>query len=232
VVCSSFSSSLFLAYSQPSFIGCLPYFHTWYDLSANLGCRSEMCCTRLAENTGLKNRQKLAICAPSHNLSGCILATKAYIDNRKKLVKKQYRLHMSSQYGELRPTNGWDRLGCLGDPSKFQRVSCLGFVTAATSFTGDRPNFAQCLAVSWAGTLYIHFRGLLPPDGILPSAAKFTLRPSLAFSYIGSVTTRHSSSRRQPNLAAWYTEWNYRTFAESATYIWLGGHHVGHRPTF
>jgi len=33
----------------------------------------------------------------------------------------------------------------------------------------------------------------LPPDGILPGA-KFTLRPSLAFSYIGSVTARNSSS--------------------------------------
>jgi len=34
--------------------------------------------------------------------------------------------------------------------------------------------------------LYIHFRGLLPRYGIL-SGAKFTLRPSLALSYIGSV---------------------------------------------
>ena len=36
---------------------------------------------------------------------------------------------------------------------------------------------APCLAISCAGTLYIHFRGLLPHDGILPGA-KFTLRPS------------------------------------------------------
>ena len=35
--------------------------------------------------------------------------------------------------------------------------------------------------------------GALAPDGILPGA-KFTFRPSLAFSYIGSVTARHSSS--------------------------------------
>ena len=63
-------------------------------------------------------------------------------------------------------------------------------------------------------------------------AAKLTLRPSLALSYIGSVTTRHSSTGRQPNFAAWYKEWNYGTFAEGATYIRLGGHHVGHRPTF
>jgi len=76
-------------------------------------------------------------------------------------------------------------------------------------------------------TIYT-FLGVLP-DRILPGA-KFTLRPSLAFSYIGSVTAQHSSSRHQPNFAALYKEWNYQTFAEGATYIWQGGHHVGHRP--
>jgi len=44
----------------------------------------------------------------------------------KKLVKQQYVLHMSSQYGELRPTSGWDRNGSLRHPSKFQRLSSLG----------------------------------------------------------------------------------------------------------
>jgi len=57
----------------------------------------------------------------------------------------------------------------------------------------------------------IHFRGLLPPNRILPGA-KFTLRPILVFSHIGSVTARHSSSGRQPNFASWYKEWNYGTF--------------------
>jgi len=38
---------------------------------------------------------------------------------------------------------------------KFQRVSSLAFVTAATSLTRGQPNFVRCLAVSWAGTLYI-----------------------------------------------------------------------------
>jgi len=65
------------------------------------------------------------------------------------------------------------------------------------------------------------FSGDLDPDGILP-AAKFTLRPSLAFSYIGSVTARHSCNGRQPNFAAWYKEWNYGTFADGATNIQLG----------
>jgi len=83
----------------------------------------------------------------------------------------------------------------------------------------------------WAGTLYIHFWRLLPANEMLPGA-KFTLRSSLALSYIGSVTARHSGSGRQPNLVAWYKEWNYGTFADSAIYIRLGGYHVGHRPTF
>ena len=48
----------FLTYSQPSHIGCLPYFHTWCGLSANLRCRSETCCTQLTENTGRKKSPK------------------------------------------------------------------------------------------------------------------------------------------------------------------------------
>jgi len=38
---------------------------------------------------------------------------------------------------------------------------------------------------------------------MLPGA-KFTLHPSLAFFYIGSVTAGHASSERQPNCAASY----------------------------
>jgi len=65
--------SFFLAYSQPSDIGCLPYFHTWWGLGANLECISEMCCTRPAENTECKSRQKFAILVPSHKFVGLCL---------------------------------------------------------------------------------------------------------------------------------------------------------------
>jgi len=118
----------------------------------------------------------------------------------------------------------------LGVWGKFQWVLHLGFITAATSFTGSQPNFAQCLAVSWAHTLCIHFWGYCPLTEFCQ--VQNSLYISLAFSYIGSVTARHSSSGHQPNFAAWYKEWNYGTFAEGATYIWLGSHHVRHRPTF
>jgi len=156
-------------------------------------------------------------------LSDCILATKAFINNWKKIVKQQYLLHMSPQYGELQPTRSLDWFRSLWHSSKFQQVSHLAFVTRATSVTGSQPNFAQCLAVSWAGALHTHKHifggwGLLPPKGILPGA-EFTLRPCLALYYIDSITARHSSSGHKPNFAGWYKEWMYWIFAEGATYM-------------
>jgi len=54
--------------------------HTWCGLSANLECMSEMCCTRLTENTG---RKKSPFRHHRTTLSGCIFANKACIDNQK-----------------------------------------------------------------------------------------------------------------------------------------------------
>jgi len=54
----------FLAYSQRSQIGYLPYFHT----CANLECRL-VCCMRLAEIQDAKITQKIAICVTSHNFN-------------------------------------------------------------------------------------------------------------------------------------------------------------------
>ena len=76
-----------------------------------------------------KSRQKSPSGHHRTTLSGYIFATKAR-QSEKKLVKQQYFLHMSSQYGELRPTNGSDLLTTLGHPCKFQLVSRLGSITA------------------------------------------------------------------------------------------------------
>jgi len=106
----------FLAYSQRSQTECLPYFHTWCGLSANLECRYEMGCTRLAENTGRKNTQKIAIC-----ICPAVSQQLRHISTiEKKLVRQQFLLHMSSQYGKCRPTKGWEGFGSLVHPSKFQ----------------------------------------------------------------------------------------------------------------
>jgi len=118
--------------------------------------------------------------------------------------------------------------GVWGTPANFN-----GFRVLASLVERRRsPEAKQALhdVWSWAAsaTLYIYTLSAdLAPNGI-STRAKFTLRPSLAFSYTGSVTARHFSSgfsqtlQRRPST----------TFADGATYIRLGGHHVGHRPTF
>jgi len=53
---------------------------------------------------------------------------------------------------------GW--LG-WGTPANFNGFRIyIGFVAAPMSLSGGQPNFARCLAVSWAGTLCIHFGAL------------------------------------------------------------------------
>jgi len=98
---------LFLAYSQRSEIGCLPCFHTWCGLSANLECTSEMCCTRLPESTGCKN---LPSAHHRTTLSGYICATKACVNNRKNLLNSNISCtypHNMVNFGPLMAEIGW-----------------------------------------------------------------------------------------------------------------------------
>jgi len=133
----------FLAWSQQSEIGCLRYFHTWCGLTVNLGCRSETCCTWLTGNTGRRNHTKNSPSGRHRTtLSVYIFATKAWSAIGKNLLNSNISHMMSLQYHELRPTSGWCLLASLGHPCKFQRVSCLGIVTARHVSTGHQPNLA------------------------------------------------------------------------------------------
>jgi len=174
-----------------------------------------MCCTQLAAKSGRKNYAK------NHHLRTIVQLCRAISSQvrhvstiRKKLVKWQYLFHMSSQYGDLRPTNGWDLLASLGHPSKFQRVLRLGFVTAPTSLNRGQPNFARCLAVSCAGILYIHFWSSCP----LTEFCQLQNSPC--------VQVLHSPTLEQWALvkfAAWYKEWSYRTFGPLSSLLLMFG---------
>jgi len=126
---------LLLFFSSPNQpqIGCVPFFHTWCGLSANLRCRSETCCPRPAENTG---RKKSSQKSPSGHHRTTLSAISLQLRHVSTIGKKNllssniYILHMSPQYAELRPTGGWGQSGSLGRPCKFQRVSRLGSVAA------------------------------------------------------------------------------------------------------
>jgi len=134
-----FFLSFFLAYSHPLQIGCLPYFHTGCGLSAtaNLGCRSETCCTQLAENTG---RKKIAKNSPSAHhrttLSGYIFATKAHIDNQKKILNSNIsrtRPYNMVNFGPLAA-----KIGSLvwGTPANFNGIYVLTALLHGTLVVG------------------------------------------------------------------------------------------------
>ena len=193
-------SSFFLAYSQPSQIGCLPYFHTWCGLSANLGCRSETCCTRLAENTGCKKSPKIRHLRTITHCRAVSSQLRHVSTIGKKLVKQQYLPTSPHNMVNFGPLAAEISSLVWGTPANFN-----GFHVLASLLQRHRSIEAnQTLHYVWPspGLIhYIHFPGLLPRNRILPGA-KFTLHPSLALSCIGSINARHSSRGRQPNFAA------------------------------
>jgi len=111
----------------------LPHHNTWCGLSVNLECMSEMCCMRLAENTGCKNSPSGHHCT---TLSGYISATKACIDNRKKLVKQQYLPRMSLQYSELGPLAAEIASLVWGTPANFNGFRVLAALLHGTPAVG------------------------------------------------------------------------------------------------
>ena len=113
------------------------YFHTWCGLSANLGW-SETCCTRIAHrwNTGRKKIAKIRHLGTIAQRYRAISSQLRHVSTVGKTCQTAISPHMSLQYGELRPTNSWELLVSLGHPSKFQRVSRLGSITARHSSTG------------------------------------------------------------------------------------------------
>jgi len=98
--------------------------------------------------------QKIAICRPSHKSVRLYLRNEGvYRQSEKKLVKQQYLLHKSSQYGELRPSDAWDRFGCLGTPANF-----CGFRILASLLKWRRsPEANQILHDVWLSPGLVHY---------------------------------------------------------------------------
>ena len=141
-----------------------------------------MCCTQFAENTGRKNGQK----SPSANhrkLCRAISSQLRHVSTIGELLEQQYLLHMSSQYGKPRPTNGWHQLVSLGHPSKFETSSFHRRLSTEVN---------QTLHDVWPSPELVHNIYIFGGRCSMPGA-KFTLRPRLAFFYIDRVTARHSS---------------------------------------
>jgi len=89
-----------------------------------------MCRTWVGGNAGPKTLPKILHLGTIAQLCRAISSQLRHVSKIGKIVKQQYLLHMSPQYGKLRPTSSWDLLAGMEHPRKFQRVSRLGSVTA------------------------------------------------------------------------------------------------------
>ena len=81
-----------------------------------------MCCTRLTEIQDAKS-PKIAVWVCHRKLCPAISSQLRQVSTVP--VKRQYLFHMSSQYGERRPINGWDWFGSSGHRSKFNGFRVL-----------------------------------------------------------------------------------------------------------
>ena len=113
-----------------------------------------MCCTRLAEIQDAKIRQLRSIAQLCRTIS-------SQLRRASTIGKKLFNGNMSStrshnmvNFGPLMAEIGWR---VWDTPANFNGFSRLGFVNAPTLLNGGHPNFEQCLAVSWPGTLHVHY---------------------------------------------------------------------------
>ena len=197
--------------NQLSQIGCLPYI--WCGLSANLGCRSVMCCMRLDENTGHKKSLKICHLRTIAQICQAISSQLRCISTIGKNLLNSNISPTSSQYGELRPTSGWHQFWSLGHPSKFQWVSLLQRRHSSEA--------NQTLHDVWPSPGLVHYMYIF--GGSCPVTKFYQVQNSLC------VQDLHS-----PILAALlHGTWavgiseTLLHWAEVATYIRQGGHHVG-----
>jgi len=179
---------------------------------------------RLAENIGRKNRQKIAICAPSHNFVWLYLRNCGAYRQSEKQVKQQYISHICSQYGKLNFGRLAAEIGSvvLRTPANFNGFRVLALLLQRRRSTKANQSLHDVSPSPGLVSKYIYiFGGSCPitefcqvqnsPSGVLRS-------PILAALPHG---TRVVSVRQ-----------TLRRCAESATYIRQGGYHVGHWPTF
>ena len=154
-----------------------------------------------------------------------------YRQLEKKLVKHQYHLHMSSQYGGLRPTSGWDRLVSLGH----------GFhIMALLLHRHHSTEVNQTLHYVWQSPALVHYLYIF---GGLCSLAEFchvedslcvqVLRSPILAALLDGTRAVGVSQTLWRGTRNGITEFSLLVIFNRGRHLSSeGGHHVGHRPTF
>jgi len=131
-------------------------------LSANLECRSEMCCTWLVENTGCKSYAKIRHLRTFAQRCLAIIRNEGMCrQSKKNLLNNNISFtcpHNMVNFGQLTVESGWRVWGTRANFEGF--ASWLRYCTDVAQRRSIK--LRTCLAVSWAGTLYVHFGGSCP----------------------------------------------------------------------
>jgi len=105
--------------------------------SANLGCRSETSCTRLAGNTGRKKVAKNRHLGTIPQLCRAISSELRHVSAiGKKHVKQQYLLHMSHNMVNLGPLAAEIGLQVWGTPANFNGLRVLAALLHGSQVLG------------------------------------------------------------------------------------------------
>ena len=173
--------------------------------------------------------QKIAICAQicraiSSQLSHVPTIIKKVLNSN----TSSTRPHNMANFSPLTAEICWR---VQGTPANFNGFRVLTSLLQRRRSPAANQTLHDVWCLPGCYTIYT-FSGALAPGRILPGA-KFTLRPSLAFSYIGSVTARHFSSGRQPNcgVVQGITELSQRAppiFGWAAITLGIGPHSSSH----
>ena len=163
--CPVVSIFFLLLSSSPNLTGRrLDVYHTTTHGVASVRIQNAVlkCVARgLLEIQDAKNTPKARYLGTIAQSSDCRFATKACIDKREKLVKQQYLLHMSPQYGELRSIQRLTyRFGSFGAPQQITTgfASWLRYCTDVA----QRRLTKLCTMFGTALVHYIHLGGTWP----------------------------------------------------------------------
>jgi len=158
------------------------------------------------ENTGRKNYAKNRHLRTIAQICWAISSQRSRVSIIEKKLVKRDNISSICPHNMLNfsPLTAEICLGVFGTPTNVNGFRIL----ASLRHRRRSMDVNQTLHDVWPSPALVYyvyiFEGFCP-NGIMP-AAKFGLRPSLLFSYIGGVTARHSRSGRQRKFAASYKE--------------------------
>jgi len=178
--------------------------------------------------------QKIAKNLPSGhhrtNLSGCIFTTEAFIDNRKNLLNSDIFSTYPNNMVNFDPVTADIGLLVGGTPANFN-----GFRLLVSLLQRRRWSEAnQTLRDVWPFPGLVHYIYIIwstcPGRNFARCKIHFTSKSCVLLCWQRYCTALQQ--RALAKLCGVVHGMELQNFRRGTTYIWLGGHHVGHRPTF